>query len=275
MKGGCAGKSNDDLCRRCARGFFRRLKTTTIAGMLIIAWLTAAPLSADTAADIARIHLDAIGGPERVKALVAMRATGRVKSGRDEVRFTLLAARPDKVRLETQKGGRSLVQATDGEEPPWEFDTGTWPPVYRTMPAATAKTFAADAEFDDPLVTGAARGFVLEYAGEVDADGRKLLRVLVTRKLTDTFSLLIDPANYYIVKRVEFRQSVGGRKLQIVTHYEDFRAVEGVMLPHRVLVSIDGRLTQETQITKIEANPELKDDTFKRPKAGAATEKKS
>lgn len=226
----------------------------------------ASALRADMAADIARIHIEVIGGRERIAALSAIRATGRVLSARDEVRFTMIAARPDKVRLETERGGRTLVQASDGVEPPWEFDTGSWPPTYRTMAAGTAKTFVADAEFDDPLVTAEARGHVLEYAGQVDADGRKLMRILVTRNLTDTFSVLVDPDTYLIVKRVEFRPSVSGRKLQIVTHYDGFRPVAGVLLPHRIRISIDGKLTQDTQITNIEANPPLNAQTFTRPK---------
>src|SRR4051812_3711459 len=79
---------------------------------------------ADTGEELARIHVEAIGGKQRIAALVALRATGSVVAGGKQVRFTLTAARPAKVRLETESGGRTLVQASDGAEPPWEFDTG-------------------------------------------------------------------------------------------------------------------------------------------------------
>lgn len=234
---------------------------------LLVAALCLAGLSrADTAGDLARIHVEAIGGKARLAALKSMRATGLVAVNGSVVRFTMTAARPNKVRVETDNGGRTLVQGTDGVEPPWEFDTGSWPPKYRSMPENVAGTFVADAEFDDPLVAAASRGYTFDYAGEFNAEGRKLLRVLVTRKLSDTFSVFLDPNTYFIVMRADQRTTVGGRKVHVVTHFDDFRPVDGVLLPHRISVVIDGRLNQQTRIERIEANPELKEGLFSRPK---------
>ena len=240
------------------------------AVLLIVCFCSGLSLAwADRAEDLARIHVEAIGGKKRIDALKGLRATGNVVVGGKQVRFTMTAARPDKVRLETEAGGRTLVQGTDGKEAPWEFDTGTWPPQYRAMPDTTAKTFVADAEFDDPLITGPARGFSLDYAGEVNVGDRKLLRVLVTRKLRDTYSILLDPQTYFIVMRVDQRITAGGRSAAVVTHYEDFRPVDGVLLPHQVTIAIDGKKTQQTKITRIDANPPLTEDTFSRPKTAA------
>ena len=222
---------------------------------------------ADRTEDVARIHLEVIGGQERIAALSAMRASGHVIAGGKRVRFTLTAARPNRIRLETEGGGRTLVQGSDGVEPPWEFDTGSWPPRFRPMAEAVAKRFAADAEYDDPLVAGAVRGYALDFAGEVELDGKKLLRLLVTRKLADTFSLLVDPDTYLIVMRVESRTSPGGRPVQIATRYAQFRPVEGVLLPHEITVLVDGRLTQQTKIDTIDANPTLSAETFSRSRS--------
>ena len=224
---------------------------------------------ADRAEDLARIHIEAIGGRERIEKLSALRATGTVTASGRQVRFTMTAARPAKVRLETEAGGRTLVQGFDGSEPAWEFDTGTWPPVYRAMAEPNAKTFVADAEFDDPLVAGRRRGFSVDFAGEVKIGGRSLLRLLVTHRFTETYSLMLDPRTYFIVMRVEERTTAGGRKAQVATHYEDFRPVDGVLLPHTVTVAIDGRTTQQTKISRIDANPPLTVDTFRRPKSAA------
>jgi hypothetical protein len=231
--------------------------------------LVAPATRADRAAEIALIHVEAIGGMNRIEALKALRATGHVIKGNTQVRFTMMAARPAKIRIETERGGRTLIQGSDGVEPPWEFDTGTWPPQYRAMNANVAKTFVADAEFDDPLVAAGARGFTLDYAGEMMVDGRKLLRVLVTRKFAETFSVLLDDETFFIVMRIEHRESAGGRRLQLVTHYDDFRPIDGVLLPHTITLTIDGRATQQTKIARIEANPELTPGVFSRPKVTA------
>ncbi|MEX2044035.1 MAG: hypothetical protein WD941_01705 [Opitutus sp.] len=226
-------------------------------------------LARDSADEVARIHIEAMGGAGRIAALAGLRATGHVTVGGRRVRFTMVAARPNRVRVETQSGGRTLVQSTDGVEAPWEYDTATLPPRYRIMPEATARAFAANAEFDNPLVAGASRGYAFDFAALVDAGDRKLLRVLVTRNLIETFSLMVDPETYLIAMRVEHRISPGGRRINIVTRFDDFRPVDGILLPHQVTVEVDGTVTQQTKIDRMDGNPELPDGTFTMPKEGA------
>lgn len=222
---------------------------------------------ADQAADLARIHVEVIGGRERIEALVGLRASGYVVTGGKKVRFTMLAARPNRLRLETGAEGRSLVQASDGVAVPWKFDTGKWPPHYEPMGAAEGRVFTNDAEFDDPLVAGEARGFVCDYAGELESAGRKLVRILVTRKLTDTFSVLVDTETYFIVARIEHRNNASGRRVEIVTRYDDYRPVDGVLVPHKIAVVLDGKIMQQTVIENVEANPPVTAETFARPRA--------
>ena len=242
------------------------------SGLLLIA---ASLAHADEAADIAQIHLEAIGGRARLAALVGLRMSGVVVvSANDQrLRFSMIAGRPNRVRLETQQKGRTLVTATDGVEPPWEFDTGNWPPRYREMEAAAARGFMADAEFDDPLVAGPARGFTLDYAGETEVGGQKLLRVLVTKNFADTFTLLVDAETYFITLRVEQRTTTAGRKRQVVTRYDDFRPIDGVLLPHRITIVTDGRVEQQMVVEKIEPNPAVTPETFTRPQSASAEKK--
>lgn len=217
------------------------------------------------AEDLARIHVEALGGRERVLALKSVRATGQVIVGAKPVGFYMVAARPAKLRLEMEDNGRTMVQAYDGENPPWEFDTGKWPPRYVPMAEPSARTFMSDAEFDDPLVSGESRGYALDDGGEIVADGKPALRVLVTRNLRESFFLLLDPETYLITMRIERRATVGGRQTQIVTRFDEYRPVEGVLLAHRVTVAVDGRITQQSVIETIEANPAHGADTFARP----------
>lgn len=240
---------------------------------LFLGALAATLVRADQVADIVQAHVEALGGSERIEMLEAMHATGHVVAGGKRVRFTLTAARPDRVRLETENAGRTLVQGTDGAEPPWEFDTGNWPPRYRAMPESAARGFAADAEFDDPLVAGVARGYAFDFGGETTVDGKKVVRLLVTKKLTETFALLIDVETKMIVLRIESRTSTGGRSVQVLTRYDDYRPVEGVMLPHRVTVIADGAVKQQTLLEDIDANPALTKETFTRPKVALPARK--
>src|SRR5437016_5270681 len=69
----------------------RTMKTLRSLGLLgagaILALAT--PARADRAEDLARIHVEALGGRERIKALAAMRATGHVDMPGRQLRFEL------------------------------------------------------------------------------------------------------------------------------------------------------------------------------------------
>jgi hypothetical protein len=257
--------------RRSVRPCRMRVWRILIGGLL----LGVLAARADEATEVRRIHFEVLGGKQRMEDLKAMRLSGYVIAGSKKLRFSMIAARPNRCRLETGADGRSLVQVSDGVEAPWKFDTGVWPPKYVAMSAAEGKLFAADAEFDDPLVAGEARGYVYDYAGEVQAGERKnLLRILVTRKLIDTFSILVDPETYFIVGRVEQRKSAGGRAIEITTRYDDYRPVGGVLTAHKITTMVDGKVTQQIVIETAEANPTITAETFSRPKAAPAAKKK-
>ncbi len=233
---------------------------------LLLSFLLLASVEAgEVDAWVAR-HRESIGGAGRIAALRSLRAEGTVQGGGSTVRFQFFAARPAAVRLETERAGRTLVQATDGNEPPWEFDTGQWPPTYRAMAPAAARVFAADAEFDNPLVATADRGYVLEDGGEVQAEGRRWRRILATRRLVETVFLLLDPETAWLAFRLEEKAGPGGRKVRILTRYEDPRPVAGVLLPHRVVQLVDGVVRQTIVIDLMEANPVLEPDLFRRPR---------
>ncbi len=232
----------------------------------------AAALVAGPADDMARIHAEAIGGPRRIEALRALRAIGTVTTGGQTVRFRMVAARPNRVRLETEGGGRSLIQAYDGTNPPWEIDTAAWPPTHRLMRDGSASLFTADAEFDDPLIDSEARGYQLDLAGETTVDDRRVAKILVTRNGGAPFFLMVDVETYFIVLRIDPRRQASGREADVVTRYDRFRPVNGVLLPHLIEVSLDGRLVQKTMIESMEANPKLDESVFRRPES--AEEKK-
>lgn len=230
-------------------------------------WLVAAPagVAADQTDEWALLHRAAMGGAQRIEALAAFRATGTVIVGGKRARFTLFAARPARVRLETVADGRTLIQGTDGVEPPWEAEPGATPPRSAAMPRAEARAFLAEAEFDDPLVAGSARGFVVEPAGHLEEGGVRRPRLLVTRPQADPFHLVLDPVTFLIVRRIERRPTALGRSTDVTTRYADFRPVDGVLLPHVVEVVAEGRVAQRTEIERIEPNPALDPAMFRRP----------
>ena len=249
-----------------------RLRAFTLVAFAT-AFVATTATAADSAADVVRIHIEAIGGLARIQSLKVFRATGRVLTSGAPIRFTMIAARPNRLRMELHYDARTLVQATDGIGPAWELDTEKKNPAATLMSVADAQSFMADAQFDDPLVAAEALGHQLIFGGPVTVDGHKLLKFQVTRKPADTFYVLLDPETYFIVLRVDQTPTDRGLKATVVTRYDDFRPVAGVLVAHEVKVHVDGKLTQHAKIDSIEPNPRLPTTIFTRPTGSRGTVK--
>lgn len=233
---------------------------------LIVTFAVCATSSAfaDRATEIARIHVEALGGPARIAALSALRMTGVVVTETRRVPVTLIAARPARLRVESRLGDHTVIQAADGMGRPWQTNVGDTPPTFATMGAEPAERFMADAEFDDPLVHWEELRDRLDFVGERDVGGRKLLAVLVARIRGGNIVLLLDPKTYFIALRVQ-EIARSGARVELVTRYDDYRPVGGVLVAHRVTLFEDGKFLQEARFELVEANPQVSDDAFVLP----------
>ena len=53
---------------------------------------------------------------------------------------------------------------------------------------------------------------------------------------------------------------------QFAMHLGDYKKVDGIMLPHKIDISIDGQPNEEWTIEKFKVNPSVKADEFNKPK---------
>ncbi len=235
---------------------FLRILPWAIASGLIGTSLRAEAL----AVDIARIHVEAIGGQERVDRLESFRAAGQSRLGEVTLDFQMWAARPRSIRIEVMMGNQTLVQGWDGYAEPWIKGGMEGDP--QPMPANVKERFKSESDFDTALVNPVKRGFALEYAGEDEVDGRPVVKLLATRNLTDQSTLFLAADTYFIVRQDRVRFSADGVRVETQTYYDDFRPVLGVIMPHQISVYEDGRLSSSVTLNWIEPNPPMEPEMF-------------
>lgn len=233
----------------------------------ILFWLAAPLIHAEDADNIARIHVEAIGGKMRLGLLQSLQAEGQVFIDDRRLDFTLIAQRPNRLRMETRSGERTIVQATDGANAPWQMFTGANPSKPTSLIGDESREFAADAEFDDPLVDYAERGYTLDYAGKISWNEKQVFRLFVTRRFTAGYYLLVDTETYFIVEKQAVRRLESGREVSIETRYEDFRPVAGIIMPHRIIALAEGKPLHETVMRRVQANVSVRDGIFTKPVA--------
>lgn len=211
--------------------------------------------------DILRIHREALGGAEAIASLRAIRVEGVTQLRGGEVEFTLWAARPARLRIESRVGGELMVQSYDGVTAPWGVPAGGAPAL---MSAGEAREFMAGADFDGPLVDPTAKGLAVTYAGESEVEGRACLHLLLAARDLELIELFLDAETYLVLKRISARPEVpdAGR---LETFFSDYRPVGGVMLPFRVSVFDGAQLLTDTRISRISPLAALPDSLFEMP----------
>ena len=219
-------------------------------------------LTADTAQDIARIHVESIGGLARLERFESLRSSGTTHMAGQILDIQMWAERPNRVRIESEVARDVLVQAWDGEHEPW-IQVGRSGEARPLAPLAAAQ-FRAEADFYDPLYRPEERGFTLDYAGEDRIGDQTVLKLLVTRNLTEEFLLHLAADTYFILRRDEMRQ-VGGQRIQTQTSFGDFRPVLGVIFPHRITVRSAEGVLYETVLDWTEGNPPIDPNIFAMP----------
>jgi hypothetical protein len=219
----------------------------------------------DVADDIARIHIEAIGGEARVARLESFRAAGQSQVGDFVMEFQMWAARPQSIRIEVNMQNKTLVQGWDGQGDPWIQNSQDGPTG--VMPVGLAERFKVESSFDTPLFRPAERGFSLEYAGEVEVDGRPAVKLLATRDLTDQSMLYLSADTYFILRQDRTRREDDGSALRVQTFYNDFRPVLRVIMPHRIAVKEGERIVSDVVLNWMEPNPPIDESDFRMPGA--------
>ena len=194
----------------------------------------------------------------------SLKASGVLLVGRQRAPFELWAAFPNKLRVESRIGKRIFVQSYDGTNPPWEWFPETIYALPEEMGPEIAREFVSDADFNGPLINHRGKGHRLDLVGVEMMDGREVYRITMVEITGLESELCIDAETWLVVCRSGVRQG-GGALIDLDTYYLDYRAVAGVLLPHRFEVYRGTTLVRTVLIQSMEGNNRIPSAVFTPP----------
>ncbi len=208
---------------------------------LLLATAVAQPAPEADPPDPLAAVADALGGRDRIGALSTLRLRTRTRATLGAqtvvVRTTLALRLPGTARWTVRAPSGTTVTAVDGEG-----GTVTSGGTSRALSSASAAEVAA-ALWLDPLVLVARRGAVT-----AEALGAGLVRVDVPGR-RDPLIVGLD-ADGRPARITTFRRR-GGRRDYVEVVLRDYRAVDGVFVPHRVRQAVGGVVTGETTVEEV------------------------
>jgi len=244
-----------------------------IAALLLLAAGTAAGAGAPAPPADSRPSLDrvvalwaaATGGVDRIHALTSVRMTGKIAFGDTPAApFTVVVERPGKIRTEVKFPQGSWLQIFDGRKgwvvSPFGASKGPVPMTDEELSNAPEQ-----ADIDGPLVDSAKKGIRLALEGKERVDGRDVWRIRVTRPDGVVRHLDLDAATSLKV-RWEGELGWGNEKKMNASTFSDYRAVDGLSFPFRIVSGESGQPPNQTIVfEKIEVNPPIPPSAFDAP----------
>jgi hypothetical protein len=236
--------------------------------VLGVAMVMASPAGAMTADELIAKNLEARGGVERIKAVDAMRASGRMVFAQGdfslELGYSNLVGAGAGCRTEISLQGLTAITAWDGKTG-WNVSPFQGRRDPERMSADDAKALEYCADIDGPLVDWQAKGHKVEYQGTEDVDGTEAHKLKVTLANGNLQTLYFDP-DYFLEIRTVSQTTVRGVKQEQETDIGNYERVAGVFMPYSIESGPKGGpKSQKIQIDRIETGVEIDPAQFAFP----------
>jgi outer membrane lipoprotein-sorting protein len=222
--------------------------------------MIAVSAGAQTVDEIFDKAIEAAGGRDAFKANNTMTVTGTVNitAMGMELPFTAYYMRPNKMRMESEYQGMTIIQATDGEKA-WQINPMMGSTEASEIGGEQGAGFIKQADFDGPFMDYAEKGITPEFIGTETIDGEELHVVKVTYPDDFSMNAYFDVATG-LARMLKMETSVG----EVTMTFADYRKAGGLLIPFSMEQSAMGMVTTITY-DEIKFNEPIDESIFDMP----------
>ena len=242
-----------------------------LTGALLLAPGAAGAGEIEAAAAVQR-YLAARGGAERWRALDSLEITGTYAAFSFYQPFRLIRERGDRYRLDYVVLDSPAVRARDAEGP-WGRDPLLFPEATRIAEDPYKAQYERESIFGLVLLDAESRGITVEVLGEGAVEGRPTtdIRLTFPDEREEIWHLDAETWLEVAVDAQIIDHTQGPQPMRRRTFYDDFRDVDGLVLPFQVDHEFGARLEAMT-VERVRLDPDLDDAEFRPPPAPEPTE---
>lgn len=243
------------------------MKRKILFFVLTLGFLLTLYAGSQTADEIIKKNIEAKGGLNKLKSIKTIKLTGKFSMppmGIEEAPITVVAKRPNLIRMDIEVMGMVVIRAFDGKTAWQTMPTQAGDLVTEEMSENDAKEMKRESDFDGHLIDYMKKGHTVELVGKEDMEGTEVYNLKVTLKDGYVVNYYFNAENYLELKS-KAKTSFQGQDMEGETFYGDYSEVAGILFAHSVEMKLGGQTNQQVIFEKIELNIDVKDDYFKMP----------
>jgi len=216
--------------------------------------------------DIINKHIDAHGGVDNWNKIKTMEITGTFTGFSIPSGFKIVRQRPNLYRNDYGLSKFDVTEVYKGETG-WTIDPWFDIDFPRYLNAVEENVMQQKAEFCTPFFNYKNAGHKVEFIGEEELEGLKVLKLKLTRKSGNVETWYLDAETYLEIKQESVWADFGFPQMQ-ETFFDDFRTVEGVVLPFFIDRSY-GIRNRVFELENVKINPIIDRAVFEMPLSAA------
>ncbi|MEQ1744884.1 MAG: hypothetical protein ABMA02_05640 [Saprospiraceae bacterium] len=210
---------------------------------------------AQSADEIIAKHIAAVGGDnwKKVEAVKMEASISAEAAAGMAIGMTMTTIRDRSMRMDVSVMGMSQTSAINGDKG-WATNPFAGQTDPEPMTADQVKAMKYQTDIDGTVIGYKEKGYTVEYIGKEDVDGTEAHKIKVNKGGKKVEYILYDPTNYYEIKNVQVEE-VDGKEVETTTVFSNFKAVEGIMMPH-TMQQVNPMMGNTTiNITSVTVNP--------------------
>lgn len=221
-----------------------------------------------TLEEILESHFEAIG-QDKLNDVKSISMTGKVMTQGMELPFKRVHKRPDKLRMEMEIQGNTMVQAYNGIEgwmiAPW---LGTMDP--QDVGEEEVKQFKEQADIDGQLYNWKDKGYTLELIGTEDMEGTEVYKIKVTEKADKegeepNITFYFIDSDSFVLLKTSAKRIIQGNEMESESFFSNYKQINGIAMAFSMETKRGGNTGMQVTIEEIKFDEEIDDKIFDRP----------
>jgi len=236
-----------------------------IISIFAIAPLLAQDLSPD---EIVTKNLKAIG-QDKFMNVQTFKLTGKMSQQGLDFQITQYQKKPEKIRQEVEVQGMNIIMVIDGDTG-WSINPMMGSTDAQDLPADAIASLKKEgrsdptASWDNPFLNWKKDGTGIEMIGKEDINGSSAYILKFTYNDNSVVNYFVDAKSFVLVK-TKSTEEAQGQTFEREIKFSDYRDTDGILLPVKIEILINGQVQQIFTMDKCEFDVPVDDSIFSKP----------